>query len=297
MRLNYALCLVVIWLTLFSIATIGQVLPFDIEFDGNKEFTAKTLQQEFAKCPFQLARRDTDDEFRKTLDTCLRGTVFELYSSRGFFDVRKTADISVDKTDTKRTVTIKVKESEPTYFNTFILKRSTYLVTHANQLQEQFPLRKRERVNIAALRKYFNSIKTIYYNAGYLDFELDFDLETVEDGSGQKKIDITATLYEGGPFIISEVKFMRNSDYQQLSDVDLGNTLGLKVGQVYDESKLQAGLKRLNSKCKLCDLENNRLYDVFTMSSGFSRNLNIVEDFENRTVRIIIHIFEHPDFP
>lgn len=287
----------IVFLTILTaIAANGQALPFDIEFAGNTKFTSELLRSEFAKCPYNLAKRETDEDFKQGVSLCLRGTVFELYSSKGMLGLQTTSDIEIKKTYKERLISVKILEPEPTYFHRFSLKRSTYSVTGVNQLEESFPVKEGELADIATIRRYFHSIRTTYYNAGRLDFDLDFDLETIVDEQGRKNLNIIATLDEGGPFIISEVRFQRASEYRRLSDDELLEALNLKLGEVYDERRLQAGLERLNSICKLCDLASSRTSNAYTNFSSSSRNLEISQDNEDRTVKLIIRIFEHPDF-
>jgi len=68
-----------------------------IEFRGNKEFSSKILKNAFAECRYNLSDGRGDEEFKSGLDICLRGTGFDLYSSRGMWNIRNSTNISKDK--------------------------------------------------------------------------------------------------------------------------------------------------------------------------------------------------------
>jgi len=295
MKFNRLFLFVGLFLALFSVSSYGQELPFEVRFVGNLEFSQSGLQKELAKCRIDLTDAETDEKLVSRLEYCLRGTVFELYSSRGLLEVRKTTEIRVEATETKRTATISIKEPTPTFFNSLTVRQSTFQLTETGQIQERFPLKEGERINFVSLRSFVNGLRTEYFNAGYLAFDIDFDTESIEHEDGRKLQNLTVTIHEGQPFVISEIAFERLTGYMRLSDEELSNHFGLKVGQIYSEKDLQQGLKRLNSVCRSCELRRSTNIDPFG-GSGSAANLDVSEDFENRTVRIVVSIAEHQSF-
>lgn len=290
-------CLILIlWVANFT-AALAQSDSLSIEFTGNKEFSSDRLNREFAKCPYRLTDHRTVDEMRSRVDLCLRGTIFDVYGVRGM-NIRMSTDTSVEKLDGVWKVKVAISEPEPVYFGSFIIERTTYLGTRAGELEKRFPLKPGDRMNYSAAADYFNSVRNTYDERGFLgfDFELDSSFSRKPD-TNQLVEDLVMTIREDRPFIISGIEIARNYEGnvlrdERMNDEAVRKALGLSEGEVYSETKLQKGLKKLNSICWHCQFESIRQGDKYTGGWSSSRNMQLVEDYENRTVRIIINFYE-----
>jgi len=153
-------------------------------------------------------------------------------------------------------------------------------------------------MNYAAVRDYINFVRGTYYEKGFLAVDIEAEGKVSRNPvTGKLVDDLLLTVLEDRPFIISGVEIARNYDGyvlrdEKLSDGAVRSALGLTEGEVYDEAKLQKGLKKLNSICGHCEFVNRRQADKYGGSSGFSSGVNFDEDYENRTVRIIIYLYE-----
>lgn len=295
--MNNSACLLFLLLLSNFTAVSAQSKTISVEFTGNKEFSSDKLKGEFSKCPYSLSERLTVEEMTSGVDLCLRGTVFDAYGARGM-SIWKSTEISAEKRGEAWLVRVAISEPEPVNLGSFTIERTTYLGTQAGELEKRFPLRPGDRLNYPVVADYINSVRNTYDEKGFLafDFDLDRNLSRKPDTNHLVE-DLVMTIREDRPFIISGIEIVRNYEGNVLRDEKLNDgavrkALGLTEGEVYNEAKLQKGIKKLNTICWHCKFENIRQSNKYTGGWSSSRGMGLVEDYDNRTVRIIIELSE-----
>ena len=302
MKSYQKLILILVILPVFQLTSFGQAQNTEIAFEGSRMFSDEVLRGELEKCRFDFKKPKTDEVLKSTLSACLRGTVYDLYGKNGVWLYKLQSDIRIEPTERGKKATILIEETEPVRFDGLELENNTAEpereLIFKDKIIREFPLKKGDVVDYVALRNFYQKIKDLYFDKGYLAFDLDGrDSFSVDPETGRKTVKIRLEIFEGAPFTIESIEFRRSAvpntiKNEALTDEFLRRTFGLNEGEVYSEGKLQAALTRLNRVGGFAELENSRKFDIFTFSSGSSTNLDIRENYDKKTAAIIIHINE-----
>src|SRR5688572_22155088 len=103
---------IVCFVLLLSSDIGAQDSNFRVVFEGNEEFSSAELSKEFAKCPFPLNSYTDNERLISIVSACLRGTVFSLYGSRGFWEIQKRTDIQSRLSESQKIITVSIDEPE-----------------------------------------------------------------------------------------------------------------------------------------------------------------------------------------
>jgi outer membrane protein assembly factor BamA len=267
-----------------------------VRFEGNTVYKTNVLSREYSKCPFKISSDETDERVISLVSRCADVAVKFTYGRDGYWDTK--VSISLEKLLDTRTAVVKIVESERSYLGKVEWHQDTERLFTHDELLSGLGIKAGDPINFVKLCDFVQNIRARYYDNGYLAVDLDVDTNTnIDPATNRKTVSLEFTLREFEPFTIGKIEFYRPkcSGYlmhdERFTDDFLAETFGLKEGEIYSETRLQKGLRRLN-KVGDFDLMNSRSQDLYYGGFSNSRDLSFVEDEEKRTVKIQLWISE-----
>ncbi len=223
---------------IFSVKRGNPAFVSEIRFDGNINVSSEELSAEIKKC---LIDNNIFDE--RYFDYCAEKDLRTLFFSKGFFKIkihsitpRRVAnsyvvEISID--EGLRYVYGTVKFEGAKVFSekelTEILKWKTGKVANGKHLQDSL----------------YEKLRKDYADKGYINYSADFDLTYIE--SQAKGLDgivnIIVNIDEELQYKVGKLEFVGIDEDEARK---LKELIPLNVGEVYNQSKFEEGIKKIN---------------------------------------------------
>ena len=120
----------------------------------------------------------------------------------------------------------------------------------------------------------FEKLKRAYADKGYILYDAEFDPKFIEpeDENSDATVDVLITIDEDRQFKISRIIL---TGIEQEDARELKELLGFKEGEIFSQSKLEAGIKKLNELENLYFIDRDRDVEIKTRQEGESLDLFI----------------------
>lgn len=235
----------------FAVKRENQTAVSEIRFVGNVNFSDEELLGEMKAC-----LGDTWFNFDKShYEYCAQKYIRQILFGRGYFQARVNqlplrivADNFVATFEIKEGIRyrygkIKIEGAKVFSENEFlkIAELKTGEIADGKLLQESF----------------FDTFKKMYADKGYVLFGVEFDPTFIKpqleglDGT----VDISIWIDEGAPFKLANLNFI---GVEKEKADELRNLFSIKAGDVYDQSKIEAGVKRINETGKFYTVDKDQ---------------------------------------
>lgn len=223
---------------IFSVKRGNPAFVSEIRFDGNVNVSSAELVENFKEC---LGDRKLFDArvYEYFADKCSRRFLF----SKGYFQA-KIHSITPRLVSNSYVVEISIDEGIRFVYGT--IKFEGTKVFSEKQLLEMFGQKSGDVSDGKYLQNFiYEKLQKEYANKGYVNYNADFDVTFIEpqseglDGIVNLVVDIDEELQ----YQIGKIEFVGidEDDARKLKEI-----ISLNVGEVYNQSKFEEGIKKIN---------------------------------------------------
>jgi outer membrane protein assembly factor BamA len=123
----------------------------------------------------------------------------------------------------------------------------------------------------------YEKLKVRYHDLGYLLYNAEFDPEMIEpeapglDGT----VNVAVTIEEGPQFKLGNISFLGTEDRDKVRELE--ELLGMKKGEVFSQTALEKGIKKINEQKEFRELNVDRDVEVRTpVIAGVANEVDLV---------------------
>lgn len=203
---------------------------------GLKKSETKNLREEITLQKNQIITENLINKTRKEIN--------DYYFEKGFYNVKINIVKENDpETPNYQLLRIDVDKGQRVKLNKYIFVGNSNLTDKKIQKMLK-PKPKYKKINIFASSKFVEAtykeakpkIVAKYQSMGYRDARIEYDsIKRV----GENRVDLVVKIYEGNKFFFRHINWIGNTKY---SSGFLDTILGLKYGEIYDQTKLDTRL-------------------------------------------------------
>jgi len=230
----------------------------EIRFEGNETFTNQELVEDLKQCSKDDWEIYEPRRFNFYLQTCTR----RFLSSKGFLKA-KLLEPKLIKVENRYILEINLTEGDR--YRTGAIKIEGAKVFTPKEITEILGLKEGEIINGKETQNsIYEKLKRIYVDQGFVLYNADFDVDFIEpqveglDGI----VNLVITIDEGKLFKLSKIEF---TGVEKEKIAELRRLILLKDGEVYNQSKIEAGIKKINETGEFYPIEYEGMaVEVFT---------------------------------
>lgn len=236
---------------IFSVERGAMIHVSEIRFVGNRNITSQEFTADFKQCS-----GDSWERFeRRIYDYFSRKCSQSLMFGRGYFQSR-IKRITPQLFDDNYVVTIEVNEGMRYRIGEMKIEGATVFTD--KEILEMLGQKEGDVADGKLLQDFFyEKLKRVYADKGYILYNAEFDPEFIKpqveglDGV----VNIKGTIDEGKAFKVAKIEFIgiEKEKAQQLKEI-----LSLKEGEIYNQSKFEDGMKKINETKEYYFIDNNR---------------------------------------
>lgn len=238
---------------IFKVKRGAQARVSEIRFAGNINITGEEFVDDFKQCSGSdweiFDTRKYDYYSRK----CSRNLLF----SKGYFEA-KVKRVTTQLAAGKRVVTIEVEEGLR-YRIGEIKVRGAKVFTE-KEILEMGELNTGAVADGRALQDFFDEkLRKVYRDKGYILYNVDIDpkyTKPLAEGL-DAAVDILITIDEGRLFKLASIKF---SGIEKAAE--LRKLFSLKDGEIYNQSKIDDGVKKINEMKRFCSVDKDQDVEI-----------------------------------
>ena len=215
-------------------------LVSEILFEGNKRISSADMRQSLINCLSKRRKIYEERFYEYCLDSVRKSLLYKMgYINSSFGPIRKEIKMK------KYVLTIPVKEGALFRLGTIEIK-GTRAFTE-KKLLDKLGLSRGAVADGARLQEFvYKDLKKMYGNIGYVEYDVDF-LPTLIDPKTEKAdgiVNVKIIVEEGVQYEIGGIEFL---GVENASKEKLRQLLGLKKGNIFSQTELEMGLKRIDS--------------------------------------------------
>ncbi|CAN5795205.1 hypothetical protein BH20ACI4_BH20ACI4_10990 [soil metagenome] len=228
----------------------------EIRFDGNINISNEEYFNNIKECSGDGWKIFGKDKYKYYTQKCSRDLMF----SKGYFE----GDILsvLPKIETGNyVVTVNVKEG--VRYRIGEIKFEGIKVFTEKELLEMLDVKSGDIADALKIREFLNEkLKRFYEDKGYILFDSEFDPEFIQpQAEGLDAIvNFNITIDEGSQFKISKIEFVGIPERKISDDEDaeLKNNFPLKEIDIFNRTKLEEGIKKLNESKKFYPIDADK---------------------------------------
>lgn len=234
----------------FSVKRNSPVLVSEIRFTGNKFISESEYIQVMKNCLGGKNYYDKDH-----YGYCAAKYVRDLMFSKGYFKSR-IYEVSPKYVSDSYIITVRVDEGTRHLIGKISLEGAK--VFSEKEIGEIIGVNTGDIANALLLREaIYEKLKKRYYDNGYALYNGEFDVEYIKPQiEGQDGIvNINIIIEEGRKFEVRQIEF---AGIEQEQSEEFKESFPLKKGEVFNQSKIVEGIKKLNETEKFYPIDSQR---------------------------------------
>lgn len=254
----------------FSVNKREPIDFLEVRFDGNMNISEEEYLSNLKECSGDSWKRFDLQKYNFITQKCSRSLMY----SKGYFE-GKIINISRRMTENKYIVTIKVNEG--IRYRIGEIKINGAKVFSEKELFEILGQKEGDIADGKAIRNFFyEKLKEIYNNKGYIYYEAEFDAEFIKPQTEEIDgiVNIKGEIEEGPQFKVSKIRFVGVSEE---TEKRLITDFSLTAGEILNLSKLKDALTKIN--------ETEEFYPL-----DIDMDVECRTDYDNATVEIFIKL-------
>ena len=211
----------------------------EIRFDGNVNVSTQELVENFKNCIEDGWKIYDQRKYEYISRKCTLSLMF----SKGFFQA-KVKPPTRKRVENGYIVTIEIEEGVRYRYGEIKIKNAT--VFSEKEILEMLEQKSGDVANGKELQAFiYEKLKKVYGEKGYVLYNAEFDPEFVEPlAEGlDATVNVLITIDEGKAFQIGKIEFV---GVDEETAKDLMEKFPLKKGEIFNQSKLEEGIKKIN---------------------------------------------------
>jgi outer membrane protein insertion porin family len=252
---------------IFSVKRNSPVLVSEIRFTGNKFISESEYIQTMRNC---LGSKNFYDKDHYSY--CAAKNVRDLIFSKGYFRGRIWG---INPKFFSESFIISIKVSEGLRFLIGDISIEGATVFNEKDISEIIGIQTGDVANGPKLRDgVYEKLKREYLDKGYILFNAEFDPKYIEPKyEGQDGlVNITIEIDEGRKFNIRKIEFI---GVEQEQGKELKKSFPLKNDEIFNRTKMEEGIKKLNETGKFYPIDSDRDVELFTSENSGEVFINI----------------------
>lgn len=254
---------------IFTVKRDAPVRVLEIRFTDNVNFTNEELVEVMKQC----LKESWISFDKRHYEYCANKDIRNFMFGKGYFQA-KIEQISPQFINDNYVVTIKVKEGIRYRFGEIKIEGAK--VFTEKEILEMSELNTGDIADGKTLINFFNEkLKEVYSDKGFVLYNADFDVEYIKpiaeglDGI----VNIKGIIDEGKAFKIRKIEFVgvEKEKAQKLKEI-----LALNEGEIYNQSKLKAGIKKINKTQDFQFIDDEQDVEIRTIERTNYLNLAII---------------------
>ena len=220
----------------------------EVRFEGNVNISDEELVTNLKECigdGWQIF------DARK-YDYITRKCSLGLLLSKGFFQAR-IERITPRLVSDRYLVTVEIEEGARFRYGEIKIEGAT--VFKKDEILEMAALKNGEVGDLGNLRDFvYEKLKRAYADKGYILYNAEFDSKFIESAAEglEATVDLLITIDEGKLFRLGKIEFT-GVDNAQIEE--LRKLISLKDGEIYNQSRIEEGIKKINETKKFYPLD------------------------------------------
>lgn len=234
----------------------------EIRFDGNINISGEEYFNQIIEYVGDDWKIYQPKIYRYFIQECLR----DLMKSKGFI---KGKILSVLPERKNGNLIVKINLKEGFRYRIGDIKFDGIKVFTEKELLEMLGIKSGDIANADKIVDFLDEkLKRFYADKGYILYDSEFDPEFIEPQiEGLDAIvNFEITIDEGNQFKITKIKFVGSSEQEISEDEEkeLQDTFPLKETEIFNQTKLEEGIKKLNETEKFYPIDDDRDVEIRT---------------------------------
>lgn len=226
---------------IFDVKEGRKVKVSKVIFEGNRHFSDKQIQKLIKTKKHGLFSFITSSGYLKK-ETLSQDTqkIEDLYFNQGFIQAAiQEPKVTFDPQKKVLIITILISEGDQFRIGTITMKGNSVIPTH--EIQELIKMQEGEVFNRAKLRQDISAIQDLYANRGYLFAHIS---PVTHEIPGEKKIDVTLEIEEGGLTHVDRIKIRGNL---KTRDKVIRREIEIQEGDIFRSQKVRQSYNNINN--------------------------------------------------